>query len=113
MDEKKEIWKLFKALGEPNRFELLLQLCGANCPCNVSQLAEVAPLDQSVVSRHLKIMREAGVLLADKVGRETKYRVNGELLANTLRQMAKMIESCDCCGTNCNQVERTGKETKS
>lgn len=95
MDEKG--WQVFKALGEPNRFQLLFQLCRCATPASVSQLADTAPQDQSVISRHLKTMREAGVLLSEKKGRETLYQVNAKRLAESLRQLATLLENCECC----------------
>lgn len=90
-------WELFKALGEPNRFQLFLNLCGCARPTSVSELAEEVPQDQSVVSRHLKQMAQAGALTSERQGRHTLYQVNARALAEALRSLADMLENCECC----------------
>jgi len=90
-------WELFKALGEPNRYQLFCKLCGCDCPCTVSEVAEWAPQDISVISRHLKQLKDAGVVDSSKQGRENYYRVNASQLAQTLRALADALENCECC----------------
>lgn len=92
-------WQVFKALGEPNRFSLFSQLCCKTEPTTVSELADSAPQDPSVVSRHLKLLKEAGVLLSERKGRETLYQVNAKVLADSLRQLAEVLENCHCCNS--------------
>lgn len=95
--ESPQGWELFKALGEPNRFQLFLKLCGCEQPTSVGDIAELVPLDQSVVSRHLKQMQTAGALTSEKKGRQTLYQVNAMALAKALRSLADMLENCECC----------------
>lgn len=90
-------WELFKALGEPNRYQLFCKLCGCDCPCTVSEVADGAPQDVSVISRHLKLLKDAGVVSASKQGREKYYHVNAGKLVETLRALADAIEGCECC----------------
>lgn len=90
-------WQVFKALGEPNRFKLFSQLCCREEPASVSELADSAPQDPSVTSRHLKLLRQAGVLTSERKGRETLYQVNAKRLAESLRQLAEVLENCNCC----------------
>ena len=95
--EKTNGWELFKALGEPNRFQLFLKLCGCGQPTSVGDIADQVPQDQSVVSRHLKQMQAAGALTSEKQGRQTLYQVNALALARALRSLAEMLENCECC----------------
>ena len=86
--------KLFKALGDPNRVAILVRLaesCGAQ---TVTQVAECCPLNLSVVSRHLAVLREAGVLESRKVGKHVFYSLRAQPLARLLRAMADCIEAC-------------------
>lgn len=92
-------WEVFKALGEPNRFQIFFKLCDCAEPTSVSEIAQETPLDQSVVSRHLKLLREAGVVAAEKRGRQILYRVNAAVLAGALRGLAALLENCKCCQT--------------
>ena len=85
---------LFKALCDANRVAILADLAAAGAPRTVSQIAEPLPVDLSVVSRHLAVLREAGVLAANKRGKEVFYTVRYQGLAATLRAMATAIDAC-------------------
>lgn len=85
---------LFKALCEPMRVGLLAQLTQLPQPATVSQIAACCPIDLSVVSRHLAVLRDCGILTAEKRGKEVFYSVRYNELAATLRGMADAIEQC-------------------
>jgi len=85
---------MFKALGDPNRVALLSTLAECCAPCSVSEIAKCCPVDLSVVSRHLAILRDAGILEAKKKGKEVYYTVCSGALVDTLRKIADAIESC-------------------
>ena len=88
---------LFRALGDRNRAALLVHL-GTTGPATMSEAARCCPVDLSVASRHLAILREAGVVRAEKRGREVHYSVPHRALAATLRSLADALEAC--CGPN-------------
>ena len=52
-------------------------------------------MDFSVVSRHLALLAQAGILEASKEGRTVFYRVKYTDLSNSLRALADALE--DCC----------------
>ncbi len=84
----------FKALSDPSRASLLLQLAGADGPQTVSQLATQLPIDVSVVSRHLKILKEIGVVSAERQGKEILHRLDCGDLIRMLRNLADALETC-------------------
>ena len=84
----------FKALGDPSRLALFCQLAGCGRPCTVGELAECCPVDLSVVSRHLKILRDAGLIAATRQGREVRYEVLYREVVQTLRDVADALHSC-------------------
>jgi DNA-binding transcriptional ArsR family regulator len=86
--------KFFKALGDPTRVGLLARIAQLGGPCTVGEVAACCPIDLSVVSRHLAILREIGILESEKRGKEVWYRVRYHELAATLRAMADAIERC-------------------
>ncbi len=47
---------------------------------NVGQIAEVSTLARSTVSHHLKVLREAGVLGSEKIGKEVWYWIDRDWL---------------------------------
>jgi ArsR family transcriptional regulator, arsenate/arsenite/antimonite-responsive transcriptional repressor len=102
--------ELFKALCDPRRLALVAQLAVAPEPTNVSDAASCCGVHISGVSRHLSILRDAGVLTAIKRGREVVYRVNFREIVATLRGLADALEDC-CTAAGCcappNQTEET------
>jgi len=96
--------RFFRALCDPNRIALLNRLAACGRPCCVSELAQCCPTDFSVTSRHLACLREAGILDAEKCGKEVRYTVRFDQLIRRLRTMADAIEAC------CPPVRDTIKE---
>lgn len=96
--------RFFKALCDPNRIALLVRLSKCCGPCSVSELSACCPTDMSVVSRHLAILRDAGILDCQKRGKEVCYTVRYSELVSTLRSIADAIEVC------CPPPEAAGKE---
>ncbi len=91
--------QLFKALCDPNRITILSDLAKRCKPLTVSQIAEGLPVDLSVVSRHLTILRDADILIARKQGKEVSYSLNTRNLIATLRAIADAFEAC--CPEEC------------
>ncbi len=65
-----------RALTEPARLELLKVLL-RHGPGDVGSIAAHLPQDRSVVSRHLKLLSEAGIVRARREGRHRIYEVDG------------------------------------
>ena len=86
--------RFFKALGDPNRIALLAHLCSLCRPVTVGEMGCCCPVDASVVSRHLAHLRDAGIVTAERKGKEVHYTVNYEGLAVTFRQIADAIDNC-------------------
>lgn len=86
--------EFFKSLCDPARVDILCRLARCCEPQSVSQIACCCPTDISVVSRHLAMLRQAGILEAKKTGKQVHYRVRYSELAATLRQMADAIDAC-------------------
>ncbi|MCP4771523.1 MAG: winged helix-turn-helix transcriptional regulator [Planctomycetes bacterium] len=84
--------KLFHALADQSRLVLLMRLVVIEQPQTVSELADCCGVHLSGVSRHLAMLRDAGILDAQKSGREVRYELRREELANTLRLIADAIE---------------------
>lgn len=84
----------FKALGDPSRLAILARLAEAGEPQKVSQVAGCCAIGMSVVSRHLAVLREAGILDCQKKGKEVFYAVRTSALAEMLRRLADAIEAC-------------------
>jgi DNA-binding transcriptional ArsR family regulator len=83
--------KAFTAMGDEHRQRILLTFEKGD-RLNVGQIVEVSTLSRSAVSHHLRLMREAGVLNSEKVGKEVYYWVNAEFLEQSLEAVLRFIK---------------------
>ncbi len=65
--------EVLKVLANARRLEILHRLAGG--PIEVGRLAGELGLSQPNVSQHLAVMRAAGVVEAERDGREVRYRL--------------------------------------
>jgi DNA-binding transcriptional ArsR family regulator len=86
--------KLFKALSDPKRLSLLVRLAEQGEACNVGQIAEGSGVDLSVVSRHLAMLRDAGIIRCEKRGKEVWCVVQTGAVVKILRDLADALEAC-------------------
>ena len=71
---------LAKALGHPARVRIL-RLLLARDACYCGQLVDELPLAQATVSQHLKVLKEAGLVVGEIEGLRTCYWASRERLA--------------------------------
>ncbi|MBA4021746.1 MAG: ArsR family transcriptional regulator [Gordonia sp.] len=68
---------VFEAIADPVRRRILLTLVDG--PSRVvdlcSHLADAQPISRPAVSRHLRVLAEAGLVVAEDKGRERHYRL--------------------------------------
>jgi ArsR family transcriptional regulator len=85
--------RLFHALSDPTRLRLLQILRrGERCVCDLQVSAEAA---QSRVSFHLKVLKEAGLILDRRDGRWVHYRIATEALADVEAALAALTPTGD------------------
>ncbi len=89
--EWKAMSRVFSALGDEHRQRILLPFDTGE-RLNVGQIAEVSTLSRSAVSHHLKILREAGVLDSEKLGKEVYFWINKSWLEQTLRNVLDYVQ---------------------
>jgi len=87
----RDIAKVFVAMGDTHRQRILLTFEREE-RLNVGQIADVSTLSRSAVSHHLKIMREAGVLGSEKIGKEVWFWVERDALLAALRDVGDYLE---------------------
>ena len=68
----------FNAVAEPRRRQILDTLAGGELPVN--DLVRTLGLAQPQVSKHLRVLREVGVVDVRSDGRRRLYRLNGRAL---------------------------------
>ena len=93
--------EVFKALGNPGRLTLVRTLMdGERCVCD---LVHALGLGWSTTSRHLDVLREAGVVSSDKRGQKIFYRLELACVPDFIACLDGMKTSrrakgpaCDC-----------------
>jgi ArsR family transcriptional regulator, arsenate/arsenite/antimonite-responsive transcriptional repressor len=93
---------LAKALGHPARVRIL-RLLLTHDACYCGQLVGQLPLAQATVSQHLKVLRDAGLIIGEIEGLRTCYCASRDrlselhdLLGNILDQAAEVdLSGCD------------------
>jgi len=68
-----------EALGDPTRMAIFQKLAGGPMPVN--QLASLLPVTRPAVSQHLRVLKDAGLVLDAKAGTRRLYRLNPEGIA--------------------------------
>jgi len=64
---------LFSALSDPIRLRILDELGGCTtCVCDLQQAIDIAP---NLLSYHLRVLRQAGLVLATRRGRWVDYEL--------------------------------------
>lgn len=72
--------EVLKTLANPRRLDIIHRL--ALEPCEVGRLADELGMSQPNVSQHLSVLRSAGIVEAERDGREVRYRlVDSDVIA--------------------------------
>ncbi|MGA8261364.1 MAG: metalloregulator ArsR/SmtB family transcription factor [Arenicellales bacterium] len=88
-DQAAELAEVFHLLGESNRLRLV-------CACldeavSVHDLAEQLGITGSLVSHHLRLLKAARLMRAEKRGRQVFYRAADEHVCRVLQDMTAHI----------------------
>ena len=63
----------FAALADPTRAQIVEALASGNHTAN--EIVDLFPISQPSVSRHLRVLREAGLVSVESAGRQRVYRL--------------------------------------
>ena len=92
---------LFHALSDETRLELLDRLkSGERCVCELTDAMKAA---QSRLSFHLKVLKDAGLILDRREGRWMYYSINPDAIneldevVDTLKKASKSVSSGNRC----------------
>ena len=90
--------KFFKTMSEPVRMQIMRFLL-LNGRSDIATIADTMPQDRSVVSRHLNLMSEVGILKCEKEARHMFYEIDGNVFLDKLENMTHQIRKCMplCC----------------
>ncbi|WP_052090154.1 MULTISPECIES: metalloregulator ArsR/SmtB family transcription factor [Exiguobacterium] len=94
-----DLSKVLKVLADPTRLTMLKQMqAGEQCACSFVDCFDIS---QPAISRHLKMMRQAGLLLERRDKQWIHYRLNETspfyaIVVELLDNIETVDASCDC-----------------
>jgi DNA-binding transcriptional ArsR family regulator len=88
----------FKALSEPTRIKLLKFLI-VHGRSDIDSIAAAFPQDRSVISRHIAMLRDAGVLRCEQEGRHVLCQVDAQVFLRKLETILADVRKAlaNCC----------------
>jgi ArsR family transcriptional regulator len=83
--------RIFKIISEPNRLKILCLLKGGSkCVCDIWQCLK---LPQNLVSHHLKVLKNLGLVSSKKVKQRVFYQLNKKIVKKYLKLLNKNLNS--------------------
>ncbi len=90
---RQQLLEFAKAIGSESRINILLLFLNGK-ELTVNQITEAVRLGQPTTSEHLAIMKRAGILIAEKRGKEVYYRPDRLRLAGYLDTLSELLKKC-------------------
>jgi ArsR family transcriptional regulator len=88
-DESSSRAATFNALGDPARLAIIEALRGGTtCVC---ELTPALGMPQNLLSYHLRILREAGLISGERSGRRIEYRIEPSAIHDLQRSVASLL----------------------
>lgn len=75
LNEKSQVRDVYDAIADPTRRKLLRMLADVE-ELPLHEITVHFQMGRTAVSKHLAILKEADLVIARKIGRETRYRLN-------------------------------------
>jgi len=83
--------RIIKAMAHPSRLFIIDQLAeGERCVC---ELTDLIGADMSTVSRHLTVLREAGIVAAEKRGLQVYYTLRVPCVTSLFTCVEAVVKS--------------------
>jgi DNA-binding transcriptional ArsR family regulator len=83
---------MFVALGDSHRQRIVLMFEPGE-RLNVGQIVAASTLSRSAVSHHLRVLRTAGVLRCEKIGKEVWYWRNPDAVRDALTAVLDYLDA--------------------
>lgn len=88
-----DLLNFLKSLASESRLNILLLFLDGQ-ERTVNQIAEAIGLGQPATSEHLAVLKQGGVLVSRKEGKEMYYRPDRAKVIKTLETLNQMLRSC-------------------
>ena len=85
--------RFFSALGDTTRQHILLVFEPGEEIC-VNNIARLFKISRPAISHHLKVLRNADLLVCEKRGKEVYYRINQAYCVEVMRTVYEFIAAC-------------------
>jgi DNA-binding transcriptional ArsR family regulator len=85
---------VFAALGDETRLSLIGKLSNGP-PQSISRLAEGSTLTRQAITKHLRVLEDAGVVHSVRVGRESVFAFRPEPLKELRSYLARVSDQWD------------------
>jgi|SRR5439155_21484174 len=94
MVEPKGSAPIFAALGDQTRLRLVSRLCDDG-PMSITRLTVGSKVTRQAVTKHLRVMEEAGLLRSARHGRESVWQLDQRRLDDARRYLDQISEQWD------------------
>jgi DNA-binding transcriptional ArsR family regulator len=85
---------VFAALGDDTRLALLAKLCRGR-PQSISQLTEGSRLTRQAITKHLRVLENAGIVRSVREGRESLYEFEPKRIKETKKYLDLVSQQWD------------------
>ncbi len=85
-----KVEKFGKGIGNNSRFRIVEALF--NGPLSVTQLVKQVKQSQPAVSQHLKVLKQSGIVLDNRSGKEISYSLNTKYILGLLKSLTSEIK---------------------
>jgi len=92
-DQVVELAEMFRLMSDPTRLRIILACLDA--PAAVGEIAERLGISASLVSHHLRLLRAARLLGAERRGRQVFYVVGDQHIRSMLSDMVDHVAEED------------------
>ena len=83
--------QVFTALADTTR-RTIVEALARSGPCTATELASDLPISRQAVAKHLSHLHRADLVLPERRGRETRYRVTPDPLAKAVAWLEDVCE---------------------
>ncbi|HEV3112549.1 MAG TPA: metalloregulator ArsR/SmtB family transcription factor [Candidatus Binataceae bacterium] len=85
---------IFAALGDETRLHIVARLCGEG-PLSIVRLAEDAMVSRQAITKHLRVLEEAGLARSSRAGRESIWELRTKRLLAVQRYLDQISQQWD------------------
>lgn len=94
VEECRRVAEIFKQISDGTRLRILWLLC--HCEECVGNISAAMEMSDPAVSHHLKVLKNAGLIVSRRDGKEIYYTLADTLVAEHIHQICEEIFQITC-----------------